>query len=380
MKRYYKILLKRILFSPFSWLPLSNKKLVFDNFGGRGYGDNPKFITDELLKKTKNLDLVWVVNDINTPVPKGVRKVQYGTWRSFFEWSTSKIWIDNIRNSDRPWKRKKQIYLQTWHGSDGVKLVEKDVEETLSKSYIKMAKYDGRISNAIISSCQLQTAQMKKSFWLTDKVEFLEYGLPRNDDFFQKSKIIKINQMVRDRYNISLDELVVLYMPTFRDDGSTKAYNLDYDRVINSFQEFYNKKVRVLIRFHPNVDDMFFANNDERLINVTAYPDPQDLMFTADIMISDYSSAPIDFLLLNRVVFLYMPDYEEYTKLRPLNVNFENLPFIKCYTNFELVEQISRFSNVTYQKCINDYKLINRRFDDGHAAEKCAEWILNKLL
>lgn len=380
MKRYYKILLKRILFSPFSWLPLSNKKLVFDNFGGRGYGDNPKFITDELLKKTKNLDLVWVVNDINTPVPKGVRKVQYGTWRSFFEWSTSKIWIDNIRNSDRPWKRKKQIYLQTWHGSDGVKLVEKDVEETLSKSYIKMAKYDGRISDAIISSCQLQTAQMKKSFWLTDKVEFLEYGLPRNDDFFQKSKIIKINQMVRDRYNISLDELVVLYMPTFRDDGSTKAYNLDYDRVINSFQEFYNKKVRVLIRFHPNVDDMFFDNNDERLINVTAYPNPQDLMFTADIMISDYSSAPIDFLLLNRVVFLYMPDYEEYTKLRPLNVNFENLPFIKCYTNFELVEQITRFSNVTYQKCINDYKLINRRFDDGHAAEKCAEWILNKLL
>ena len=103
-------------------------------------------------------------------------------------------------------------------------------------------------------------------------------------------------------------------------------------------------------------------------------------MFTADVMISDYSSAPIDFLLLNRVVFLYMPDYEEYTKLRPLNVNFENLPFIKCYTDFELVEQISRFSNFTYQKCINDYKLINRRFDDGHAAERCAEWILNKLL
>lgn len=136
----------------------------------------------------------------------------------------------------------------------------------------------------------------------------------------------------------------------------------------------------MLVRFHPNVDDMFFDNNDERLINVTAYPNPQDLMFTADVMISDYSSAPIDFLLLNRVVFLYMPDYEEYTKLRPLNVNFENLPFIKCYTDFELVEQISRFSNFTYQKCINDYKLINRRFDDGHAAERCAEWILNKLL
>lgn len=379
MKRYYKLLLKRLMFYPFSWLPLNKRKLVFDNFGGRGYGDNPKYIADELLKQDKNLDIVWLIKDMSTSVPDGVRKVRYGSWRAFLEWSTAKIWVDNIRNSDRPWKRKKQIYLQTWHGSDGVKLVEKDVESTLSKSYLVMAKYDGRISDGIISSCQLQTEQFKKSFWLDDNVEILEYGLPRNDDFFYSEKISHTNQIVRARYNISLDELVVLYMPTFRDNGSTKAYNLDYDKVISSFQKFYNKEVRVLIRFHPNVDNTFFKNDDERLINVTDYPDPQDLMFAADIMISDYSSAPIDFMLLNRTIFLYMPDYEEYTKLRPLNPNFNNLPFIKCYTNLELVEQISRFSKMDYHECIDDYKLKNRRFDDGDAARKCAEWIVNQL-
>jgi len=379
MKKYYKLLLKRLMFYPFSWLPLNKRKLVFDNFGGRGYGDNPKYIADELLKQDKNLDIVWLTKDMNTSVPDGVRKVRYGSWRAFLEWSTAKIWVDNIRNSDRPWKRKKQIYLQTWHGSDGVKLVEKDVESTLSKSYLVMAKYDGRISDGIISSCQLQTEQFKKSFWLDDNVEILEYGLPRNDDFFYSEKISHTNQIVRARYNISLDELVVLYMPTFRDNGSTKAYNLDYDKVISSFQKFYNKEVRVLIRFHPNVDNTFFKNDDERLINVTDYPDPQDLMFAADIMISDYSSAPIDFMLLNRTIFLYMPDYEEYTKLRPLNPNFNNLPFIKCYTNLELVEQISRFSKMDYHECIDDYKLKNRRFDDGDAARKCAEWIVNQL-
>ena len=379
MKRYYKLLLKRLMFYPFSWLPLNKRKLVFDNFGGRGYGDNPKYIADELLKQDKNLDIVWLTKDMSISVPDGVRKVRYGSWRAFLEWSTAKIWVDNIRNSDRPWKRKKQIYLQTWHGSYGVKLVEKDVESTLSTSYLVMAKYDGRISDGIISSCQLQTEQFKRSFWLDDNVEVLEYGLPRNDDFFHSEKITHINQIVRDRYSISLDELVVLYMPTFRDNGSTKAYNLDYDKVISSFQKFYNKEVRVLIRFHPNVDNTFFKNDDERLINVTDYPDPQDLMFAADIMISDYSSAPTDFMLLNRVVFLYMPDYEEYTKLRPLNPNFNNLPFIKCYTNLELVEQISRFSKMDYHECIDDYKLKNRRFDDGDAARKCAEWIVNQL-
>ncbi|WP_171339065.1 CDP-glycerol glycerophosphotransferase family protein, partial [Acinetobacter baumannii] len=42
------------------WLPLNKRKVVFDNFGGRGYGDNPKYIADELLKQDENLDLVWV--------------------------------------------------------------------------------------------------------------------------------------------------------------------------------------------------------------------------------------------------------------------------------------------------------------------------------
>lgn len=85
-------------------------------------------------------------------------------------------------------EKENQVYLQTWHGSDGVKIIEKDAESTLSKSYIRMAKYDGSISDAIISSCQLQTQteQFKKSFWLADNVEILEYGLPRNDDFFKK--------------------------------------------------------------------------------------------------------------------------------------------------------------------------------------------------
>lgn len=74
---------------------------------------------------------------------------------------------------------------------------------------------------------------------------------------FSKKKVDHINHTVRSKYNISLDELVILYMPTFRDDASTKAYNLDYDKVINSFQDFYNRKVKVLIRFHPNVDNTF---------------------------------------------------------------------------------------------------------------------------
>ena len=38
-------------------------KIVVSNFYGKGYGDNPKYIVEELLKTEKNLDIVWLVKN-----------------------------------------------------------------------------------------------------------------------------------------------------------------------------------------------------------------------------------------------------------------------------------------------------------------------------
>ena len=39
-------------------LPVKKNKVVFDNFSGRGYGCNPKYIAQALLEKKENLDFV----------------------------------------------------------------------------------------------------------------------------------------------------------------------------------------------------------------------------------------------------------------------------------------------------------------------------------
>ena len=41
---------------------LQSNKIIFNNFNGRGYGDNPKYIAEELLRREMPYDLVWVVN------------------------------------------------------------------------------------------------------------------------------------------------------------------------------------------------------------------------------------------------------------------------------------------------------------------------------
>lgn len=379
MKFYIKNLLKKLLIFPLNMLPIQSNKIVFDNFGGRGFGDNPKYILEELARRGNKLDLVWVAKDLELSVPKGVRVVKYGSIRSFYEWSTARIWIDNIRNSDRPWKRKGQIYIQTWHGSDGVKLIEKSVAKSLKKTYLRMAKYDGKITNAIISSRYFQTLGMKNNFWLTDNVEFLEFGLPRNDDFFHEKKINSTNRKVRNLYNIDLDELVILYMPTFRDNGSIDAYNLDYHKLIQAFQSKYKKNVKILIRLHPNVDSSFINLQNRDCINVSAYSNAQDLMMSADVMITDFSSSSIDFMLLKRPVFLYLPDYLSYMNDRPLDNNFDKLPFPRAYNGSELIEIVETFDISKYNERVRLYESEDVRFDRGEASILCADWIEEKI-
>ena len=48
------LILKKIIIKSFYYLPINGKKIVFDNFGGRGYGDDPKYIAEEIRKKYNN--------------------------------------------------------------------------------------------------------------------------------------------------------------------------------------------------------------------------------------------------------------------------------------------------------------------------------------
>lgn len=102
----YRIL-RGIAVKIFSFMSLQKNKIVFDNFAGRGYADNPKYIANELLNRNLNLDLVWFLNDMGQVLPSGIRKVKYNSIKSVYEYATAKVIVDNIRNSHLAPKRKR---------------------------------------------------------------------------------------------------------------------------------------------------------------------------------------------------------------------------------------------------------------------------------
>ena len=126
-----------ITFQFIAVLPIKKNKIVFDNFGGRGYGCDPKYIAQELLKRKESLDLVWLTQNMETDLPKGIRPVKYGSLKAMYELATASIWIDNIKNAVRVPKKKKQFYIQTWHSSLGLKGNEQDADHLQSELHHK---------------------------------------------------------------------------------------------------------------------------------------------------------------------------------------------------------------------------------------------------
>lgn len=113
------------------------------NFSKRGYGCNPKYIAEEIIRRRLDYDLVWLVGDMNEPMPKEIRKVLYGSTDAEYELSTAKIIVTNTKNSPPYRKKLGQYLIMTWH--DGLcagifKKIEREAEEQLSPNYVAMSK------------------------------------------------------------------------------------------------------------------------------------------------------------------------------------------------------------------------------------------------
>lgn len=61
-------LMMKICWNLFIHAPLDHRKVVFSNFNGGGYGDNPKFIAQEFLRRNCGWKLYWVsASDYDLP-------------------------------------------------------------------------------------------------------------------------------------------------------------------------------------------------------------------------------------------------------------------------------------------------------------------------
>ena len=150
----------------FRFVPVKSNKIIFSNFNGRGYGDNPKYIAEELLRQNLPYDLVWVTSvKHDKTVPAAIRTVTVGGWREAYEYASAKVIVNNIKLRLPFRKKKTQYYIQTWHGAFILKNLEKEAEAQLSERYVRHSQQDSAITDLMLSGSGIESDVMRESFW-----------------------------------------------------------------------------------------------------------------------------------------------------------------------------------------------------------------------
>ena len=367
LNRIFRFLIGKLLSFICNILQIKKGKIVFSNFNGRGWGDNPKYIAQEILHQNLPFDLVWLVSNTNEYMPASIRKVRFGSLRMKYELSTAHIIINNVKN-DLPYrKKKKQYYIQTWHGGFALKYIEREVEEKLSSFYVADSKRDSLKTDLMLAACSIDYLIMQNYFWYNG--EIFRKGIPRNDIYFKNEP--GVIEKVRLYLHVPPNHHLVLYAPTFRNSEDTSMFNLNVQKVIEALRERFGGEWSVVIRMHPNVSRLAnrfqYSNN---IIDGSQYPDVQELSVAVDSLITDYSSMIYDFMIMKKPVFLYASDLEEYTKERGLRSIFYKLPFTLCQTNDELLDAIQYFDDKEYLNDLSQFWCQEvKSFDTGHASE-----------
>lgn len=351
--------------------PIDNNKIVFSHFGGIGYGGNGKYVSEELKKYHEKADVVWGVKCESEIGTQDVRFVEYGTYEYYRELGTAHIWFDDQHKNYLSKKREGQVYIQTWHGVGPIKKIEHDAE-TIPSSYLELCDYNSSIEDYFISACRFNSEQYRRAFHYYG--EIIECGYPRND--------ILVNgkfdgSSVRGVLNISEEKKVVLYAPTFRDGDVVQRPDLK--RIASALSKRFGGEYISLVRLHPNdslMGDVLF--NDD-IIDATSYPDVQELLCIADVLITDYSSIMWDFSLQKKPVFLYHPDDRRYQEERGNYLRFSQMPYIEATDNKDLEEKICAFDYSTYCEELEKFFTEYVSFDKGNASVALSDLIMDMM-
>lgn len=361
-------------------LKIDDKKVVFITFS-RMYNCNPKYICEELIRRGSDYHLVWLTGldqsmDGNT-FPDCVKQVRIGTVAGFREILTAKVIVQNAHLSQElgflP-KQKGQYYIQTWHGSLGIKRFGPEYDS--NKRRVRAAERAGRLNNLFLSNSRFETEEVAPVFWSGSEV--CQWGHARNDILITNDPLKAA--AVREHLRIPQGCKVALYAPTFRDQSSMEHYISDYEQLASALSERFGGDWIILVKLHfacrRYAADVQSGKN---VINASGYADIQELMLVADVGITDYSSWIFDYMLLQRPAFLFADDIEEYKKERGLYYPITSTPFPLASTQRELCENITVFDDERYQSGVASFLEEKGCMEDGQAAKRAVDRIVSVM-
>ncbi|MGP5153566.1 CDP-glycerol glycerophosphotransferase family protein [Glutamicibacter ardleyensis] len=324
-KRYYSMM--RAMFKTVSRTPMDENLVVFESGLGKQYGDSPRYIYEELVRRGDTRKKVWIYSGTHRFTDPNTITIQRLSPEYFWYLARAKFWVTNQSFPHYLRRRKNGIYLQTWHGTP-LKHMALDIEEIHGRDegYVQRVLNATKQWSHLISPSKYTTDIMKSAYSFSGIAT--ELGYPRNDILMAPDAPAR-ERSIRERLGLAPDVRTVLYAPTFRDDAGTGRgrFRFELPMDLEEFDRRFGEDTVLLLRMHVLVSNAISIPEElnARILDVSGYPDIQELYLAADVLITDYSSVFFDYSLLRRPIVFYAYDLENYRdNLRGFYLDYQN--------------------------------------------------------
>ena len=196
-------------------------------------------------------------------------------------------------------------------------------------------------------------------------------GTPRLDGFTDPVMIKEKEEKVLSLWPELKDKKVILFAPTYRGSGQRDAY-YDYSKLdLRKIKELCKDDTIFAVKMHPFIQKKIDipAPYADSIIDVSDYPEINDLYYIADLMITDYSSDYFEFALLRKPVLFYTYDRDLYQITRGVHRDIRETAPGKVCDTFDEVMAAIRDQDYDFDKTLefcNRYSGIL----DHHAADE----------
>jgi CDP-glycerol glycerophosphotransferase (TagB/SpsB family) len=344
-----KILCNFLLFFFKFFIPIDRNLIIFGDRAGTRFCDNSRYLFF-YINELKTKRCVWISQDKNI-----VRKVRKLGYESYLNNSIVGIFlalradwhIYNFAEADiHNFLSKYSKSINLWHGILFKKIKKfKDsnffnFNNSLVKKYIVYPnkKYSHHVLNQFPKwKYKLLISNQPRNILLSNFSVENYKKFTTTDEKKICAKIIKRKKKV------------IGYFPTWRNNGLGLFPNTqNIDDMIKLNNILKKRNYTLLVKKHPNSYkkgnhlsynkkiDLFYKKIRElsNFYLLDYDTDLNSIMHLCDSMISDYSGAIFDYLLLNRTILFYAPDQKIYEKVPGMHFKLNNISIGPVVNNF----------------------------------------------
>lgn len=264
---------------------------------------------------------------------------------------------------------KEAVITQLWHAEGAFKKF--GLSAPLTDDVAQREKKCSEKLTYVICSSKNVVPVYSEAFGIDEK-KIIPLGAPRIDLLLAERNIDELRRAFDNLHPECKGKKLILYAPTFRENGDADKRLLD-NIDMKKFNDELGDEYSLLIKLHPQINS---SSPVEGAVDVTKGHDIGELTLISDMLITDYSSACMDFALLSKPCIFFAFDLEEYEKERSFYFDYEEyVPGKVARTFVEVVDAIKSPRNA--EEKLRTFRDFNFDYVDCKNAERIYNHIFN---